>query len=60
MLFFLFGHGGGIGFFYGVVGEGDVVRGAAADGFAEDVGEGFGDVYVPVQVVEVDFEFSVF
>ena len=55
--FFFFGHGGRIGFFHGAVGEGDVVCGAAADGFAEDVGEGFGDVYVGVQVVEVDVEF---
>lgn len=59
MEFFFFGHGGGVGFFYGVVGEGDVVRGAAADGFAEDVGEGFSDVDVGVQVVEVDGECSV-
>ena len=60
MEFFFLGHFGGVGFFYGVVDEGDVVRGAVANGFAEDIGEGFGDVYIPVQVVEVDFEFSVF
>ena len=59
MEFFFFGHGGGVGFFHGAVGEGDVVCGAAADGFAEDVREGFGDVDVGVQVVKVDFEFSV-
>ena len=36
--------------------KGYLVGGATADGFAEGVGEGFGDVHVGVQVVEVDFE----
>ena len=60
MLFFRFGHFGGVGFFHGAIGEGDGLGIAVADGFAEGIREGFGDVHVGVQVVEVDFEFFVF
>ena len=54
MALFLFGHFGWVYFFYGFVFEGYRVCRALADVFAEDVGEGFGDVYVGVEVLEVD------
>ena len=46
--FFFLGHGFGIDLFSGAVGEGDLVFVQTADGFAQQVGKGFGNVHIRV------------